>query len=459
MTQKIEEILLGSLISDDAYARQVLPFLDEKYFHEKEYSTIFTIIRDHFAKYNKAPDKSIIGIKLEDSNLLQKDLDATFDTLDRLEPSQNQREWLLESTETFCRDQALYNEILAAVEAYQGKGQKEVSLGAIPDKIQKALAISFDSSVGHDYYDDAASRYDYYHQAINRIPCDIDMFNTIMRGGVPPKTLNVFLMDTNVGKTLSMTHLATSYLKQGKNVLYITMEMSQERISERIDCNLLDVAIDDLGKLSKDEFLGRVNQIKGKTRGTLVVKEYPTASAHVGHFKSLISELKLKKRFVPDVIFVDYINICACMRIKAGAGANSYTTIKAIAEELRALAVENNVPLWTATQVNRGGAKSSDISMTDTSESYGIPYTADFFIAASRSEEMDELGQIMFSQLKSRYGDINWHRRFVVGIDLKKFRLYNVDQSANEGVTGAVPRAGSSRIAAIDADTGEIVFD
>lgn len=427
MSEKIESVILGNLVANEDFCRKVLPFLEEDFFSSKIEGILFGDIKEFFSKYNKPPTPKILKIGLDDrKDMKQGEYDSALDLIDSFgEPEQNQ-EWLFERTEKFCKDQALYNAIMGSISILEGKDTKH-NKEAIPSLLQEALAVSFDKTIGHDFFGDAEKRYEFYHLKEDRLPFGLDMFNKITKGGLPKKTLNVCLAGTNVGKSLFLCDVAAKSLQQGKNVLYITLEMAEERIAERIDCNLMDIPIDQLYRINKTDFASKIESIHKKTRGTLIVKEYPTSSAHVGHFKNLLDELKLKKGFVPDIICLDYINICCSQRLRGNASANSYTIVKAIAEELRGMAVEYDVPILSATQTTRSGWQNTDVEMSDTSESAGLPMTVDFMFAMIRTEELDALGQIMVKQLKSRYNDVNYFKRFVVGVDINKFKLFDVD--------------------------------
>jgi archaellum biogenesis ATPase FlaH len=349
-----------------------------------------------------------------------------------LNKSDTDEEWLLKQTEKYCQDKAIYNAIMESIQVIDGKSDKDK--GALPEILSDALAVSFDTNIGHDFLEDFESRYDFYHKVVERQPFDLDYFNRITRGGIPRKTLNVILAGTGVGKTLMMCHFAASNLMQGKNVLYVTLEMAEERIAERIDANLMGVPLNDLSTYPKDTYETKLNRIKGKTAGKLIVKEYPTASIGSGHLRHLLNELKLKKNFMPDIIYIDYLNLCVSSRIRMGANVNTYSYVKAIAEELRGLAVEFNLPIFTATQTNRTGFTSSDVGLEDTSESFGLPATADFMFAAISNEELESLGQLLIKQLKNRYNDPGLHRRFVVGVDRSRMKLYDVEQNAQNNI-------------------------
>jgi len=414
--------------------RKVLPFLKAQYFTDESEKTAYNLIHEFIGKYNKPPTNEALHITLQESNLNEGIFKETQDLVTTLVlTEQSNAEWLLNETEKFCKDKAVYNAILQSIGVMEGR-DKNISKDGIPSLLQDALGVCFDASVGHDYFEDASSRFDFYNRAETRIPFDLDFFNKITQGGIPNKTLNIALAGTGVGKSLFMCHMAAGCIGQGKNVLYITLEMAEERIAERIDANLLNVSIDQLKNIPKTMFESRITKLNGKIHGKLIIKEYPTASAHVGHFKALLSELSLKRTFKPDIIFVDYLNICSSSRFKPGAGVNSYTYIKAIAEELRGLAVEFNVPIMSATQTTRSGFSNTDVELTDTSESFGLPATADFMFALISTEELEKLNQIMVKQLKNRYNDPTLYKRFMIGIDRAKMRLFDLELSAQRNI-------------------------
>jgi archaellum biogenesis ATPase FlaH len=404
--------------------RKVLPFIKPDYF-QGIYKTLFKEIGKYIGKYNKLPTQETLVIELESLN--EEQYNMALDIVPHLFTKEKiDDNWLNDATEKWCQDRAIYNAVMESISIIDGK-HESLTKNALPDLLSKALGISFDTNVGHDYVENAEQRFDFYHTEEDRIPFDLDYFNKITKGGVPNKTLNIALAGTGVGKSLFMCHVAANALTQGKNVLYITMEMAEERIAERIDANLLNIPIDQLANMSKDMFTRKVNGLTKKTNGKLIIKEYPTGSAHAGHFRALLNELKLKRQFVPDMIFIDYLNICASSRMKTmGGSINSYTYIKAIAEELRGLAVEFNIPLFSATQTTRSGYSNSDIGLEDTSESFGLPATADLMFALISTEELEKLGQFMVKQLKNRYNDPTMHKRFVIGVDRSKMRLYDV---------------------------------
>lgn len=431
---RIEQQILTNLIHDEHYCRKVIPFLKREYFGDRKESVIMTEIVDFFNKYNKPATPEILAIEISNAKgVTDKEVADVGEYLQTLVKTPVNEDWLLESTEKFCKDRAVYLAIMSSIKIFEGKDPQH-SQDAIPHLLSDALAVSFDSHVGHDYLDDFAERYEFYHRVEEKIPFDLDMFNKITKGGLSRKTLNIALAGTGVGKSLFMCHVAAGALQAGNNALYITMEMSEERIAERIDANLLNLTMDELKVVDKDIYESRIEKLKKKTQGKLIVKEYPTASAHAGHFRALLEELKLKREFVPDIVFIDYLNICSSQRMKAGANVNSYTFVKAIAEELRGLAVEYNVPIVSATQTTRSGFANSDPGLEDTSESFGLPATADFMFALVSSEELENLNQIIVKQLKNRYNDPNYYKRFVVGIDRSKMKLYDVEASAQEGL-------------------------
>jgi replicative DNA helicase len=425
--QRIEEVILSNLINNEEYARKVIPFIRDEYFDSRIDKLLFNDIHKFLTKYNACPDQTVLKIHAEEFKLTKPEYEELLQLIDVLTYESDNLEWLIQRTEQFCKDKALYQAIMQSIHIIDGT-EKELSKEALPGILQEALSISFDKNVGHDFALKVGDRYEFYHHKEERIPFDLEMFNTITKGGLPKKTLNVAMASTNVGKSLFLCHYAASAMKKGYNVLYITLEMAEERIAERIDCNLMNLSIDELYSMTKKEYEMRMGQLLAKTNGRLIIKEYPTASAHVGHFRNLLDELRTKKNFTADVILIDYINICAPQRFKMTANVNTYIAVKTITEELRGLAVEFNVPIISATQTNRGGAGSSDLEMTDTSESFGLPMTVDFLFALVRTEELDELNQIMIKQLKSRYNDVNFHKRFVIGVNIKKFKLYDVEK-------------------------------
>ena len=429
-TQTIERTTLTNLIYNEDYTRKVLPFIKAEYFANRNERVVFEEIEKFLEKYNSLPTKETLTIGIDNrKDITDEEYKKVVDIISSLDKTDVDLQWLHDETEKFCKDKAIYNAVLDGIKIIDGK-DKDRTPEAIPSILSDALAVSFDLSVGHDYVEDGLDRYDFYHKKEIKIPFDLDYFNKITKGGLPQKTLNIALAGTGVGKSLFMCHMAASTLMQGKNVLYITLEMAEERIAERIDANLMNVTIDDLHTLPKKMFESYLTRINKKTNGKLIVKEYPTASAHVGNFRSLIKELALKRSFKPDIIFIDYLNICASSRFRGNANVGSYFYIKAIAEELRGLAVETNVPIMSATQTTRGGFVSSDIGLEDTSESFGLPATADLMFALISTEELEDLNQICVKQLKNRYNDPTMNKRFILGIDGAKMKLYDVEQQA-----------------------------
>ena len=419
-----EDIILENLIFNETYTRKVIPFLKEEYFHDKVKKTLFVEIRDFFSKYNQLPSKDALNIQIEKRNdLNDEQFKSTLTLVENFQESEsNSDSWLYDETENFCKDKAIYNAIMDSIQILDGKSKSQ-DKNAIPDLLSVALGVSFNEHIGHDYILDAEERFDFYHKVEKKVPFDLEFFNTITNGGSPNKTLNVVIAGTGVGKSLFLCHHAANCLTQSMNVLYITCEMAEERIAERIDANLFNITMDDLKKLPKQMYDSKIESLKQNIRGNLIIKEYPTATANVNHFRALLDELKIKKRFVPDIIFIDYLNICASARIKNGGNVGSYYYIKSIAEELRGLAVECNVPVFTATQTNRTGYSSSDIGLEDTSESFGLPATADFMFALISTEELEELKQILVKQLKNRYNDTAVNRKFILKIDRAKMKL------------------------------------
>ena len=435
---KLEQTILKNLIYNEEYLRKVLPFLKSEYFTDRTDKTLYHEIASFTETYNSPPtiEALVLAVK-ERRNLTDDEVEKCETYLQEIAKTKDEEskvQWLTDKTEQFCQEKAIYNAVLGAISILDGK-DKTQDKGAIPKVLSDALAVSFDNSVGHDYLENSEERYEFYHRKEERIPFDLDFFNKITKGGLPTKTLNIALAGTGVGKSLFMCHVAAGCMVQGKNVLYITMEMAEERIAERIDANLLNVTVDDLVNLPKEMYDKKIAKLREKTVGKLIIKEYPTASASTTHFRTLLNELNLKKSFVPDIIFIDYLNICCSARVKAGANVNSYTYVKAIAEELRGLAVEYGVPIVSATQTTRSGFTSSDPGLEDTSESFGLPATADLMFALISSEELEELGQIMVKQLKNRYSDPTMYKRFTLGIDRAKMRLYDVEQSGQDGIT------------------------
>jgi replicative DNA helicase len=435
---KLEQTILKNLIYNEEYLRKVLPFLKSEYFTDRTDKTLYHEIASFTETYNSPPtiEALVLAVK-ERRNLTDDEVEKCETYLQQIAKTKDEEskvQWLTDKTEQFCQEKAIYNAVLGAISILDGK-DKTQDKGAIPKVLSDALAVSFDNSVGHDYLENSDERYEFYHRKEERIPFDLDFFNKITKGGLPTKTLNIALAGTGVGKSLFMCHVAAGCMVQGKNALYITMEMAEEKIAERIDANLLNVTVDDLVNLPKEMYDKKIAKLREKTIGKLIIKEYPTASASTTHFRTLLNELNLKKSFVPDIIFIDYLNICCSARVKAGANVNSYTYVKAIAEELRGLAVEYGVPIVSATQTTRSGFTSSDPGLEDTSESFGLPATADLMFALISSEELEELGQIMVKQLKNRYSDPTMYKRFTLGIDRAKMRLYDVEQSGQNGIT------------------------
>jgi replicative DNA helicase len=434
---RIETAILSNLIHNEEFCRKVVPHLKTDYFSERKEAAIASLLIKFFEEYNKPASPEVVQIEIGNlKGFTDKEVPEMMEYAKQLDKEEPNQEWLLGQTEKFCKDRAVYNAILNSIKIIDGR-DKQHTQDAIPSILSDALAICFDNHVGHDYIDDAQSRYDYYHRVEEKIPFDLEMFNKITKGGLSKKTLNIALAGTGVGKSLFMCHVAAGALVQGRNVLYITMEMAEERIAERIDANLLNLTMDELKVVDRDIYETRLGKIAAKTKGKLIVKEYPTASAHAGHFRALLEELKMKREFQPDIIMIDYLNICSSQRMKMGASVNSYTYIKSIAEELRGLAVEYNVPIVSATQTTRSGFTNSDPGLEDTSESFGLPATADFMFALVSNEELEQLNQIIVKQLKNRYNDPNSFKRFIIGVDRSKMKLYDVEASAQDGLSDA----------------------
>ena len=434
MPQTIERTSLTQLVTNEQYARKVLPFMKADYFSDKTERTVFEEITKFVDKYNKIPTQTSLEIEVQSrKDLNEEEYKKVVAVIQTLSSTDVDFDWLVDTTEKFCKDRAVYNAIVEGISIIDGK-DKDRGPDSIPSILTDALAVGFDNAVGHDYLLDSESRFDYYHTVEEKIPFDLEFFNKITKGGLPPKTLNIALAGTGVGKSLFMCHVAANCLSQGKNVLYITLEMAEERIAERIDANLMNISMEDLHDLPKQMFDNKIAKIIKSTSGTLIVKEYPTASAHSAHFRGLIKELAIKKSFKPDIIFIDYLNICASSRFKGASNVNSYMYIKSIAEELRGLAVETNVPIMSATQTTRSGFVSTDIGLEDTSESFGLPATADLMFALISNEELDELNQIAVKQLKNRYNDPTMNKRFVIGIDRAKMRLFDIDNREQENI-------------------------
>ena len=432
--EKVEFLVLRNLLHNEKYVRKVIPFIKSEYFEDNNQKVVFEEILKFVQQYNQPATKEVLCIEVEKR---QDITDTSFKEITQivsyLDDKPTEFNWLVDTTEKWCRDRAIYLALMESIHIADGNDEKK-NRDSIPSILSDALAVSFDNHIGHDYLQDYQERYESYHKKEDRIEFDLEYFNKITKGGLPNKTLNICLAGTGTGKSLFMCHVASSVLLQGKNVLYITLEMAEERIAERIDANLLNVPIQGIVDLPKQMFETKVNNLAKKTQGQLIIKEYPTASAHSGHFKALLNELALKKSFKPDIIFIDYLNICSSSRFRGGSNVNSYTLVKSIAEELRGLAVEFNVPICSATQTTRSGFGSSDIELTDTSESFGLPATADFMFALISTEELEGLGQILVKQLKNRYNDPTIHKRFVVGIDRAKMRLYDCEQSAQQDI-------------------------
>ena len=423
----ISQLILNQLCTNEEYTRRALPFLKDEYF-ERGDKLLFAVVSRFIDKYNTIPTEAALKLELQKIPNISNEILDVVSKAYKAEPVDIQ--WVLDETEKFCQDRAIYLAIMESIQIIDGK-HKDLSNNAIPDILSKALSVSFDTNVGHDYIDASDSRYDFYHKTETRLPFDLDYFNKITKGGLPNKTLNIILAGTGVGKSLFMCHMAGASLVQGKNVLYITMEMAEERIAERIDANLMNIPIDQLEQLPKQVYDQKIQKIGQKNIGKLIIKEYPTGAAHVGHFRALLNELKLKKNFKPDIIFIDYLNICASARVRGlGGSINTYSYVKAIAEEMRGFAVENNCPVVSATQTTRSGFSNTDVGLEDTSESFGLPATADFMFAVISTEELEKLGQLMVKQLKNRYNDPTFHKRFIIGVDRSRMKLYDVEASA-----------------------------
>ena len=439
-TADLPTLILRSFFTNDEYMRRVVPFMDPSYF-DGIHKELFTEFAKYVAKYNGIPSESALRIQINESDkFTETQMAQSQDLIPELFTPDNETEiqWMMDQTEKWCQDRALFNAVMESISIIDGK-HKTLDKGAMPDILSKALGVSFDTNVGHDYLENAEERYEFYHRVEERLPFDLDYLNKITKGGLPNKSLNIILAGTGVGKSLFMCHCAAAALSQGKNVLYVTMEMAEERIAERIDANLIDVSLDQIQSLSKDVYMKKVQKIAAKTHGKLVIKEYPTSQAHAGHFRALLNELKLKKKFTPDIVFIDYLNICGSSRIKnVGGSVNSYTFIKSIAEELRGLAVEFNLPIMSATQTTRAGYGSSDPGLEDTSESFGLPATADLMLALVANDELNALNQILVKQLKNRYSDPNQHKRFVIGVDRSKMKLYDVEDAENDLINDVV---------------------
>ena len=430
-TTRIEVSIIKNLIQNDQFARKVIPFLKPEYFADSSEQLVYKEITHYFDKYTKGPTLEALLINLDNNSSESENVvKMSKELLGSLPKDDTPIEWLIDETESWCKDRAIYIAVMDSIEVLDKKSQR--STGEIPELLKDALSVSFDQHIGHDQLEDAEERHEFYTHEEEKLPFDLEYFNKITKGGLPNKTLNICLAGTGVGKSLFMCHMASSALMQNKNVLYITLEMSEERIAERIDANIMNVPMKELPDISKKDYSKKIERLKNKTKGKLIVKEYPTAAAHAGHFRHLLQELNIKKDFQPDVIFVDYLNICASQRIRPGAGANSYTLVKSIAEELRGVAVEYDVPIMSATQTTRSGFGSTDIGLEDTSESFGLPATADLMFALITSEELEELDQLVVKQLKNRYNDPTIFKRFVIGVDRSRMKLYDVEQEAQE---------------------------
>jgi len=431
VAMRIEQTILKNLIQNEQYTRKVIPFLKPEYFADSSEQLVYTEIKSYFEKYIKSPTLEALLINLDNNTSNSEGIiDGCKEMLGSMPVEDTPFDWLVDETEKWCKDRAIYIAVMDSIEVIDQKSQR--STGEIPELLKDALSVSFDQHIGHDVLEDAEERWEFYNTEEEKLPFDLEYFNKITKGGLPNKTLNICLAGTGVGKSLFMCHMAASALMMNKSVLYITLEMSEERIAERIDANIMNVPMQDLPEMSKKEYGKKIGRLKSKTQGRLIVKEYPTASAHAGHFRHLLQELEIKKDFRPDIIFIDYLNICASQRIKPGAGANSYTLVKSIAEELRGVAVEYDVPIMSATQTTRSGFGSTDVGLEDTSESFGLPATADLMFALITSEELEELDQLVVKQLKNRYNDPTIFKRFVIGVDRSRMKLYDVEQEAQE---------------------------
>lgn len=435
----IEDLIFSNLIFNERYGRKVIPFLVQDYFTNKVDREIFKTIAAYVARYNTFPNQTALTIDLENVNTLSQDeFGLAKQKITTFAEQQTDLDWLVSQTEKFCKDRAIYNAISNSIKILDDKTGQH-SPNVIPSLLEQALAVSFDTQIGHDFFHDIDQRYEFYHRKEERIPFDLEYLNRVTKGGLPRKTLNVALAGTGVGKSLFMCHCAAANIVQGHNVLYITLEMAEERIAERIDANLMNVALDEIALLPRDVFEKKLQRVKEKTVGQLIIKEYPTSSASAANFRHLLNELSQKKKFKPDIIYIDYLNICSSSRLKQSANVNSYTYVKAIAEEIRGLAVEFNVPVVSATQTNRAGYSNSDVGLENTSESFGLPATVDMMFAIITSEELEELNQVMFKQLKNRYADPSRYKKFVIGVDRAKMKLYNVEQSAQDDIVSDVP--------------------
>ncbi len=460
---RIEEAVLYGILNNEEYARFVTPYIKPEYFNDPPERLIYTVFQKSFSKYNKLPTPSMLSLDVNassgQSDSIVADAQSILKGLVGGKDESYDKDWLVDETEKWCKDRALMLAIMESLEIIEGTSKTNKSKDGLPKLFEEALQVSFDSTIGHDYMDDSAKRYDFYHQEDTRIPFDLDYFNQITKGGLPKKTLNILMAATGVGKTLVKCHLAANWLMRGYNVLYITMEMSEERISERIDANLMGVSLNDMENLDREVFVSKMDAIRAKTTGKLIVKEYPTAQAHTGHFRALIEELKTKRNFIPDVIIIDYMNICASQRLRMGSNVGSYHYIKAVAEEIRGLAVEYNVPVVTSTQTNRSGVNNSDIELTETSDSLGGPMTADMMLALIVTPELEEDGQILVKQLKNRYTDPGKLRRFIIGVDKSRMRLYNVTQDFHDLAADASHHPDPKRPRKAQEDEDRPLFD
>ena len=427
----LDTVILVNLVKNERYVRKVLPFIKSEYFSDGDHKYAFEQIKNYIEQYNNPPTIEAMSVAFDRATEEQRKL---LQTIFEYEQEPQELQWLVDETEKFCKDKAVFNAVLEGIQIIDGKSRDKTP-DALPEMLTEALQVGFDTNVGHDFIEDADKRFDFYNRLEEKVPFDLDLFNKITEGGLSNKTLNIALAGTGVGKSLFMCHMASACIANGKSVLYITMEMAEERIAERIDANMMNIPIMELKDLSKPMFQDRIQTLKDKYEGRLIVKEYPTASAHAGHFKALINELKLKRNFHPDIIFIDYLNICTSSRFRPGSSANSYTIIKSIAEELRGLAVEQDVPIFSATQTTRGGYNSSDVDLTDTSESFGLPATADLMFAIISTEELEQLGQFMIKQLKNRYADPTRNKRFMIGVDRARMKLYDLEDSAQQAIT------------------------
>ncbi len=427
----LDTVILVNLVRNEKYVRKVLPFIKAEYFSDGDHKYAFEQIKSYIETYNNTPTIEAMSVAFDRATEEQRSL---LKTIFEYEQETQELQWLVDETEKFCKDKAVFNAVLEGIQIIDGKSRDKTP-DALPEMLTEALQVGFDTNVGHDFIEDADKRFDFYNRLEEKVPFDLDLFNKITEGGLSNKTLNIALAGTGVGKSLFMCHMASANIAAGKSVLYITLEMAEERIAERIDANLMNIPIMDLKDLSKPMYQDRIQTLKDKYEGRLIVKEYPTASAHSGHFKALLNELKLKRNFHPDIIYIDYLNICTSSRFRPGSSANSYTIIKSIAEELRGLAVEQDVPIFSATQTTRGGYNSSDVDLTDTSESFGLPATADLMFAIISTEELEQLGQFMIKQLKNRYADPTRNKRFMIGVDRAKMKLYDLEDSAQQAIT------------------------